>query len=78
MSVKELRTDLITKISNLDKMDVMEEIQRLIDFEMDSTDFIFSVDQKIRIAEAQKEYNEKKTLTDIEANQEINLWLQGK
>ncbi len=72
MGTTELKIDIINKITNLKEVRIIEEIQKMLDFEMDKGDFILNAAQKSRILEAKQE----KVLTEEEANSDIEKWLQ--
>jgi hypothetical protein len=72
MGTAELKIDIINKITNLKDVRIIEEIQKMLDFEMDKGDFILNAAQKSRILEAKQD----KVLTEEEANSDIEKWLQ--
>jgi hypothetical protein len=72
MGTTELKIDIINKITNLKEVRIIEEIQKMLDFEMDKGDFILNAAQKSRILEAKQD----KVLTEEEANSDIEKWLQ--
>ncbi|HIC8808597.1 TPA: hypothetical protein ACW71U_002562 [Elizabethkingia anophelis] len=74
MNTAELKIDIINKITNLKEVRIVEEIQKILDFELDQGVFQLSKPQNKRIIEAaQDDY-----LTDEQANKDIDEWLQGK
>ncbi|MDV2447109.1 hypothetical protein CMU93_06275 [Elizabethkingia anophelis] len=74
MNTAELKIDIINKITNLKEVRIVEEIQKILDFELDQGVFQLSESQNKRIIEAaQDDY-----LTDEQANKDIDEWLQGK
>lgn len=74
MNTAELKIDIINKITNLKEVRIVEEIQKILDFELDQGVFQLSELQNKRIIEAaQDDY-----LTDEQANKDIDEWLQGK
>lgn len=76
MSTAELKIDLINRITQLKDIVLIEEIQRLMDFELDKGNFELSSKQKTRILEAKKEYQSGKTLSESDANNQIQEWLK--
>ena len=74
MSTAEIKLDLINKISKLKETRIIEEIQKLLDFELDSGFFQVSDAQKVRLITAQND----SIITNEEANTEIEKWLQEK
>ncbi len=71
MSTAELKLDLINKIANIKELYIIEEIKKLIDFELDETHYHVSENQRKRLIEAQKD----KVITAEKANNEIEKWL---
>ncbi len=72
MGTAELKIDIINKITNLKEVRIIEEIQKMLDFEMDKGDFILNAAQKSRILEAKQD----KVLPEEVANSDIEKWLQ--
>ena len=75
MSTANLKIDLINKITQLHDFNVIKEIKRVLDFELDEGIFKLTAAQKKRIAEAKLEIKQKKVLSEAAANKEINEWL---
>ena len=71
MNTAELKIDLINKITKLKEVRIIKEIQKFLDFELDTGEYKLSDAQKNRILEAESD----KVLTDEEANREIEEWL---
>jgi hypothetical protein len=78
MNTSDLKIDLINRINQLKEARIIEEIQKLLDFELDRGEYILTDSQKDRISEAQEEYKNSSFLTDEQANQDIEEWLKGK
>ncbi|MBD8082424.1 hypothetical protein [Chryseobacterium caseinilyticum] len=74
MTAAELKLDLINRIANLEESRIIEEIKSFLDFEQDTTVFQLSDEQKERLLKAQND----EILTEDEANNEIEKWLQEK
>lgn len=74
MSTAEIKLDLINKIARLKETRIIEEIQKLLDFELDEGIFQISDVQKSRLIEAKNDI----VLTHEDANTEIEKWLQEK
>jgi len=74
MSTAELKLDIINRIANLKESYIIEEIQRLLDFELDKDVYQLSDEQRKRLIEAKTD----KILTEAEANSEIKKWLNEK
>ena len=74
MNAAELKLDLINRIATLKDSKIIEEIKNLLDFEQSNTVFELNDEQKKRLLAAQKD----EILTEDEANNEIEKWLQEK
>ena len=74
MSTAELKLDLIKRITNLKDSRIIEEIQKLLDFELDEAIYQLNEGQKKRLIEAKSD----KVLSEDEANREIEEWLNEK
>ena len=73
MNTAELKIDIINKITNLKEVRIVEEIQKILDFELDQGVFQLSEPQNKRIIEAaQDDY-----LTDEQANKDIDECLKN-
>lgn len=62
MGTAQIKIDLINKITNLKEAYVIEEIQNLLDFELDTGVFQLNKAQKNRIIEAQIELLKRKKM----------------
>ncbi|MGE4513220.1 MAG: hypothetical protein AB7E26_05310 [Chryseobacterium sp.] len=78
MNASDLKINLIQQITQLKERRIVEELQKLLDFELDTGEYILTDSQKDRIAEAQQEYKNSAFLTDEQANQDIEQWLKEK
>lgn len=78
MNTSDLKADLINRISQLKEKRIIEEIQKLLDFELNENEYILTESQRDRIAEAQAEYKSSAYLTEDKANQDIEEWLGEK
>lgn len=74
MDTAELKNNLINKIANIKEIRIIEELQKLLDFETDNGIYQLNDAQRNRILEAKKD----DVLSDEEANLEIEEWLKGK
>lgn len=74
MSTAELKLDIINRIATLKESYIVEEIKKLLDFEMDEKIYQLSYEQKTRLNEAKTD----KLITDTEANRQIEEWLSEK
>lgn len=75
MSSAELKLNIINQIANLKNIAVIEQIQRLLDFELQEDTYKLSEEQEQRVFEAREEYSKGKILSDKQANSEIDKWL---
>ncbi|MCQ9637519.1 hypothetical protein MP477_21420 [Chryseobacterium sp. WG23] len=71
MSTSDLKLELINRITQLKEARIVEEIQKLLDFELDQNEYTLTESQKERIAEGREEYKKKAYLAEDEANQDI-------
>ena len=78
MNTSDLKIDLINRITQLKEARIIEEIQKILDFELDKGEYILTDSQKDRIFEAQEEYKNSSFVTDEQANQDIEKWLKEK
>lgn len=78
MSTAELKIDLINKIAQLKEVRIIEELQKLLDFELDKGIFRLNKKQRMRIVEAQQELHNGETLTEKQADKDIEEWLKEK
>ena len=76
MSVTELQNQLIDKIKKTGDIHILEDFSRFIDFELDDSfiDLPTSINNKIERAIKQADAGE--TISNEEANNEIDLWLE--
>ncbi|PJR03537.1 hypothetical protein [Avrilella dinanensis] len=77
MNTSELKLDIIQKITELKEVRVIEEIKKLLDFELNDI-YELSESQKNRVAEAREEYTNGNFLNEEEADKEIDQWLNEK
>jgi len=75
MSTANLKIEIIKKITQLKESNVMEEINRLLDFESEKGIFKLTTKRQARILEAKEEYKAGKVLSENEANKKIQGWL---
>lgn len=78
MSTAELKIDIINKIATLKEVRIIEEIQKLLDFELNKDVFQLNAEQRKRMTEAQQEYKTAKILTAEQADKDIDEWLNEK
>ena len=75
MTTANLKIDLINKITEIQDSNIIKEIKRMIDFELEEGIFQLNTDQTKRILVAQQEVKKKQYKTEDSANKEINEWL---
>lgn len=75
MSTDKLKSSVINRIANLKESDVIEQIQRLLDFELEENAYQLSASQNQRISEAKQEYSNGAVLSEKQANADIGKWL---
>ena len=75
MNTANLKIDLISKITQLKEGYVIEEINRIIDFELEKGIFKLTPKQRDRILEGREEYKAGKVLSENVANKKIQEWL---
>lgn len=78
MNASDVKIDLIQRIAQLKEPGIIAELQKLLDFELDTGEYILTDLQKDRIAEARQEYKNSAFLTNDQANQNIEQWLKEK
>jgi hypothetical protein len=78
MNTAELKRDLLNRITNLKNVQLMEDIQKLLDFELEQGEYQLTSQQLQRMEEANAEYFEGKLLTNDAANEQIQKWLDEK
>jgi hypothetical protein len=77
MSTIELKERLIEKIQTTSDSNILEEMYRLLEIEqIDTANFYFSDEQKKQINTAQKQVQEGQYLSNLEADKEIDQWLE--
>lgn len=78
MSTAELKIDIISRIANVNEPHIIEEVSNLLDFELNTEPYQLSPQQLQRVGEAKNEYASGKVLTEKQANDEIEKWLNDK
>lgn len=77
MSTTELRKKLIDRINRTEDRDLLEEVVRLLDINVDEVNtYVLSEDQKSAVSEAREQIKIGKLLTDEEADRDIDEWLE--
>ncbi len=76
MNTSELKINVIERILQLKDSKIVEEIQRLLDFETNKGVYHLNNTQINRVEEARAEYKNGSTFTEDEANNQIDEWLK--
>ena len=75
MPDKNLKEKLINKIRETDDPSILEEVSNLFELQEPGTVYQVSDKQKNVIEEAKQQVKNKETLTDNDANKDIDEWL---
>ena len=75
---KKLKTRLIDQIKKIDNQEIIEDIYRLLEIDLDESIYITNTDQKQSIHEALEQYNSGEILANEEAKEQTDQWLKGK
>ena len=75
MNTEELKKLTIEKMSKLNDVTTIEQINNLLDFESESGIYTLTDEQIIRVEEAKDEYKISSIINENVANQEIEKWL---
>ena len=78
MSTAELKIDLISRIANTEEPRIIEELRKLLDFELDNETYKLSPEQLQRVSEAKAEYLSGNVVSEQQADEEIDEWLNEK
>ncbi len=78
MNTEELKKLTIEKMSKLNDVTTIEQINNLLDFESESGIYTLTDEQIIRVEEAKDEYKNSSIINENVANQEIEKWLNEK
>ena len=78
MSTAELKIDLISRIANTEEPRIIEELRKLLDFELDNETYKLNPQQLQRVSEAKAEYLAGNVVSEQQADQAIDEWLSKK
>jgi len=78
MSTAELKIDLISRITNTQEPYIIEELCKLLDFELDKEAYKLNPQQQHRVNEAKAEYLSGNILSEQQADEAIEQWLSDK
>lgn len=75
MQEKTLKEKLIIKIKEIDDPSILEELANLFELQEPETVYEVNIGQKKAIEEAKEQIKNKETLTDKQADKDIDEWL---
>jgi len=75
MSTAELKIDLISRIANTEEPHIIEELRKLLDFELDNETYKLNPEQLQRLGEAKMEYLAGNVISEQQADEAIDQWL---
>ena len=78
LSTAELKIDLISRIANTEEPRIIEELCKLLDFELDNETHKLNPQQLQRVSEAKAEYLAGNVVSEQQADQAIDEWLSKK
>jgi len=78
MNTAELKIDLISRIANTEEPRIIEELRKLLDFELDTETYKLNPEQLQRVREAKAEYLAGNVLSEQQADEAIDQWLSKK
>jgi len=78
MSTAELKIDLISRIANTEEPRIIEELRKLLDFELDNETYKLNPQQLQRVSEAKAEYLAGNVVSEQQADEEIDEWISEK
>ena len=76
MSIAELKLDLISRIANTEEPRIIEELRKLLDFELDNETYKLNPQQEQRVNEAKAEYLAGKVISEQQADEAIEKILR--
>jgi hypothetical protein len=77
MTLSNLKAEIIQKVNSSENFELLSEVIRLMDIHsFDEEVYELSEEQQSALKEARAEYNSGNFLTDDEANNEVNSWLE--
>ena len=78
MSTAELKIDLISRIANTEEPRIIEELRKLLDFELDNETYKLNPQQLQQVSEAKAEYLAGNVVSEQQADEEIDEWISEK
>ena len=76
MTTAERKKKLIASINNTDNDLILEDLQRILEFESNNEVYILSHEQKLALAESRADYKNGNYISDEEINVKIDKWLE--
>ena len=76
MTTAERKKKLIESINSTDNDLILEDLQRVLEFESSDDVYILSPEQKLALAESRAHYKNGNYITDQEINDKIDKWLE--
>ncbi|HEX6981564.1 MAG TPA: hypothetical protein VF181_02280 [Balneolaceae bacterium] len=68
---------MIEKIEEINNKKVIDEIYRLLEVDFEETVYTTNKEQRNAVTEARQQIKNDETLSEKEANEEIDKWLKG-
>ena len=78
MSTAELKIDLINRIANTEEPGIIEELRKLLDFELENETYKLNPQQLQRLSVAKSEYFSGNVISEQQADEAIDQWLSEK
>jgi len=75
VSTAELKIDLISRIANTEEPRIIEELRKFPDLKLDTEPYKLNPEQLQRVSEAKAEYLAGNVLSEQQADEAIDLWL---
>lgn len=75
MTTAERKKKLIASINNIDNDLILEDLQRILEFESSEEVYVLTSEQKLALAESRADYKKGNYKTDAEINDKIDKWL---
>jgi hypothetical protein len=72
----EHKRNLIEKIEEINNKKVIDEIYRLLEIDFEETVYTTNKEQRNAVTEARQQIKNNETLSEKEANEEIDKWLK--
>jgi len=76
MTTEKLKENLINSIRATDNQFILEDLQRLLDFELDNEIYITNEAQRAAIEEGLRDIENGRVFTNEQVNEQTNKWLE--